>query len=345
MSRTSAPAVVFALATAAPALAGHYDFTVAPKSSIAFSAGATAPLAGSLVGNWDAAANPTGTRTLPGLWGGSATTNTAIPYTATLAGGLDMQGAPTGGFALNVPPEGMTGTVSGLNFDLMGEKAADILVSVDLVFQTFRTRSPDSIYFGSEAIPPIPLATGEISEIRIEQCCASEVMAMELPGMTAFAGMVEADLVVRATLLNQQVVDVAVPVMVPVAGMIDGSGTASASVEFSEAVSFPLPQLPAFEDQPVALPTILPPGGTANLLFSGTIDGPAGSFDVGIGAAIAVEGAERTADIDRDGWVDGRDIGQLLSAWMTAEPSCDLDASGQVNGTDLARLLAEWRSQ
>lgn len=48
------------------------------------------------------------------------------------------------------------------------------------------------------------------------------------------------------------------------------------------------------------------------------------------------------ADIDRDGTVDGGDLGNLLSAWMTADPRADLNGDGTVNGSDLGMLLAAW---
>lgn len=306
---------------------------------------AAAPLAGTLIGNWDATANPTGTRTLTGLWGGTSTTNTAIPYTAMLDGGVDASNVPTGGFLLRVPEGGAAATVSGLEFDLLGGTPAEILVTIDMVFQTFRTTAPDSVYLGSTALPPIPLAYGEITEARIEQCCSSEVAATELPGMTMFAGTVQADLVVRATLLNQQVVDVSLPVLLPVAGMVDPSGKATtASIEFVQSASYPLPEIPPFEDQAVALPTIFPPGSTANLLFSGAIDGPAGAFDVSVAVDIDVTGTARTPDVNHDGWVNGQDIGHLLGKWNTSDPACDLDASGRVDGLDLVELLVAWHA-
>lgn len=346
MSRIAAPAVALAVALSAVARASEYDFAVAPTSSVVFGAGFTAPLAGTLIGNWDAAANPTGTRTLTGLWGGTSTTNTAIPYTAVLDGGVDASDVPTGGFHLSIPQGGAPATIAGLEFDLLGGEPADILLTIDMVFQTFRTKAPDSVYFGSTALPPIPLAYGRVTDLRIEQCCASEVVATELPGMTVFSGMVQADLVIRATLLSQQIADISVPVMVPVAGMVDPSGKAStASIDFAQGTSYPLPEIPAFENQAVALPTIFPPGNTANLLFSGTIDGPAGTFDVNVDATIDVTGVARTADVNHDGWINGQDLGQMLSMWHTADPACDLDDSGMVDGGDLVKLLNEWRSQ
>jgi hypothetical protein len=48
------------------------------------------------------------------------------------------------------------------------------------------------------------------------------------------------------------------------------------------------------------------------------------------------------ADIDRDGFVGGSDLGLLLGAWATDKRSADLDDSGIVDGADLGLLLAAW---
>ena len=48
------------------------------------------------------------------------------------------------------------------------------------------------------------------------------------------------------------------------------------------------------------------------------------------------------ADIDRDGFVGGSDLGLLLGAWATDNRSADLDDSGIVDGADLGLLLAAW---
>jgi CxxC motif-containing protein (DUF1111 family) len=48
------------------------------------------------------------------------------------------------------------------------------------------------------------------------------------------------------------------------------------------------------------------------------------------------------ADLDRDGAVDGNDLGILLGAWGTANALADLDSNGAVNGDDLGILLGAW---
>ncbi len=75
-----------------------------------------------------------------------------------------------------------------------------------------------------------------------------------------------------------------------------------------------------------------------------------GSVVLGVGAGAGVNGgrlwlvavgAVRTADVDRDGTVDGADLGALLSGW--GEPGDgDLDWNGTTNGADLGALLSAW---
>jgi hypothetical protein len=48
------------------------------------------------------------------------------------------------------------------------------------------------------------------------------------------------------------------------------------------------------------------------------------------------------ADLDRNGAVNGDDLGIMLGAWGTANPVADLDGNGAVNGDDLGILLGAW---
>jgi formylglycine-generating enzyme required for sulfatase activity len=65
--------------------------------------------------------------------------------------------------------------------------------------------------------------------------------------------------------------------------------------------------------------------------------------------AVAVPAtAQCTGDLNNDGFVNGADLGTLLSWWgpvVTANPvsvACDLDSNSLINGADLGVLLASW---
>jgi hypothetical protein len=336
-------AALSALALPAIALAGEYEFRVKPTSTLTLDAGLDAPIVGSFVGNWDATANPAGTRTLPGLFGGTSTTNTPIPFTGDLAAGIAADRAPTGGFRVRIPTDGMRASVDGLELDLLGGDAAGLAVTIDLVFQTFRTRQPTSTYIGLEGLPPIPIATGEVSALRVTQVGPAPATTVETPMGTTFTANVPVEFVLQVSLLGQPVADQVIPAVLPVSGMVTDGEMPIASFSFKDGFSVPLPEQPAFENQPVALPTILPPGETANLLFTGTVNGPAGAFGVSIDTTIELGGNPLPMDLNIDGCINGDDLGVLLAAWGPApKHPADFNRDGIIDGVDLGMMLGCW---
>src|SRR5688572_17424684 len=92
----------FALAAlllcATQAHAQTFAFQVVPsQSSVDVAASLDQLLPGTVIGDYDALSNPRGTRTLPGLFGGSG--NQPVPMDITFQAALAAQGAPTGSFA------------------------------------------------------------------------------------------------------------------------------------------------------------------------------------------------------------------------------------------------------
>jgi formylglycine-generating enzyme required for sulfatase activity len=65
-------------------------------------------------------------------------------------------------------------------------------------------------------------------------------------------------------------------------------------------------------------------------------------------AAAAPASAQCTGDLNNDGFVNGAELGTLLSWWgpvVTANPvsvACDLDSNGLINGADLGLVLSSW---
>ena len=336
-------ATVVAAAACSVALAGEYEFRVKPTSTLAFGAGIDAPIVGSFVGNWDATTNPTGTRTLPGLFGGTATTNTPIPFSGDLAAGVDTDRVPTGGFRVRIPTSGLGASIEGLEFDLLGGQAAQLAVTVDLVFETFRTRQPTSTYIGFDGLPPIPIAAGEIAALRVTQVGPAPATTVETPMGTTFTANVPVEFVLQVNFLGQPIADQVIPAVLPVAGMVTDGAMPIASFSFKDGISVPLPELPGFENQAVALPTILPPGQTANLLFTGTIDGPAGAFGISIDTTIELGGNPLPMDLNIDGCINADDLGILLAAWGPApKHPADFNRDGVIDGTDLGMMLECW---
>jgi len=123
---------------------------------------------------------------------------------------------------------------------------------------------------------------------------------------------------------------------------INGSNASLSASASDNSDLGPLPPLPPLENQPVALPTVIPTGGTANLLFSGTFGESTGTTSLTL--SLAASGAQQTnpADTNGDGTVDGFDLAVVLSAWGSDLPAADVNDDGSVNGADLAIVLGAW---
>ena len=83
------------LLSTAHARAQSFAFhVVQPQSSIDITSNFDLDMPGTVIGDFDAATNPTGTRTLPGIFGGSG--NQPINMDITLETALAFQGQPLG---------------------------------------------------------------------------------------------------------------------------------------------------------------------------------------------------------------------------------------------------------
>jgi hypothetical protein len=91
---------------------------------------------------------------------------------------------------------------------------------------------------------------------------------------------------------------------------------------------------------PLPLPTILPPGATANLLMNGTFS--EGTSSSSLSASLQADGAAACAgDLDSSDTVDAADIGLLLIAFGDCTGLCpaDLDGDDAVTAADIGLLL------
>ena len=348
--RRSTGFAVGILATAgilAPAVADEvaYDCVVDSKASTFNQAtSVTAPFAGTLKGNYDATANPTGTRTLPGAFGGSG--NVPIPYSASFLIDGEIATSPAGSTRLGIDLEGLEFRVTGLELDLLGGGVAELPATVNITYSTFRTVNPSSLFPGVSNFP-FPVGNAEIVEFSAVQTGPGVfgTLAPQKDGSYQFAAAVPVEFVIVANALGQPVGDGA-----PLAGVLPIAGTlvvgesgivVTLDVEGGDSIDQPI-ELDPFVDQPFALPTVLPPGATANLLLSGDITSLA--LTTALAATIVLEGvpAAVPGDVNGDGVVDALDLASLLSAWGSAGGAADLNGDGTVDAQDLAILLAGW---
>lgn len=340
-------ALVLAAGTAAPVLADElaYDCAVDAKSStLTQTTSATAPFAGTFKGNYDATTNPTGTRTLPGYFGGSG--NNPIPYVASFVVDGEIVTSPTGTLRLGVDLESLTVRVTGLALDFLGGEPAELGATVNINYQTFHTVSPSSIYPGGVNIP-VPVGSAVISELTAAQTGGGVFGALipQKDGSFQFTAAVPVEYTLVASALGQPIGDGApVAAVLPMTGrlVVGADGIAlTLDVEGGDSIDQPL-ELDPFVDQAFALPTVLPPGGTANLLLSGDVTSIA--LDTTIVATIVIDGVRAAVpgDVNGDGAVDAFDLAAVLSSWGSTGGPGDVNGDGVIDAADLAIVLSNW---
>lgn len=338
---TSTAALAGLLAAAGAAAADTFVCELVAPSSASNVGQLNLPLNGTLIGNYDATANPDGTQTRPGLFGGSG--NNPINFTSTIVGDAGFSASPIGSFTMELGDDG--GTLSGLALNLTGGVAQEFGITLNINYQTFRTFAPNSTFIGGFTIP-VPLAGGEVSGLIVTQTKPAAIVSgtPDAEG-TPFTALVPVEILLDAQFAGAPVGGEPQTGVFPFAGRYTIKGT---TITVTSSLSVPeqtaeLPALPAVENQPLPLPTILPPGGTANLLLNGAFSG--GTLSTGLTASLVAQGereVDSNGDINGDGSVNAADLSALLAAWGSAQANADLDGNGIVNGVDLATLLANW---
>jgi hypothetical protein len=335
-------ASAFCLVSAAEAGAAslRYQCVLSHQSQLTQTTDVALPLAGTFIGNYDATTNPTGTRTLPGLFGGSG--NQAIPYTSTVRSGIHVADTvPSGAFELSLDPSTGAVAVSGLVLDALSGQNGTIATSLVISFGNFHTVAPSAVYLGVSNLS-LPLDSGQLTRADATQTGAAVGMATpDGAGGWTFALAVPVDLMVEGFAFGQPFGGDPVPGAIALAGTITpGKGGVRVEMDATASGEQAVPSLGELPATPFDLPTYLPPGGTAHILLSGTFgDGTLTSaIDAhldALGTPVIVPG-----DLNGDGAVNGADLGQLLAAWGT--PGGDLDGDGTTSGVDLGILLANW---
>jgi hypothetical protein len=331
--------------TAVAAAAGvSYDVSiVTSQSSIDSTTNLTVPLTGTFIGSYDARTNPAGTKTIPGLFGGSG--NNAIGYTASFVADGSFTTVPSGGFGMVVDTNALSFTLSNTSIDFLSGQVPGVDATLNILYSTFHTQQPTAVFPGGVTIP-VPLGAAELVELTATQT-GGDVTGVIVPSGAdsyTFAAAVPVDLLATIEANGQVFGGQPVAFVLPLTGTITFGGenvviTLNGTSEFNQTE--PIDPPATFADQAIDLPTVLPPGGTASLLFSGsiaslTID-QALTFDIVADAAAQLN----PADLNGDGAVSAADLGILLGAWGSAGPG-DLNGDGNVGAADLALLLGAW---
>lgn len=349
MHRTSAVISTACILLGTPAVLGQsYEFAFNEESSeISRDFNVLIPFAGTMIGNYDAKTNPEGTRTVPGIIGGSG--NNPISYEASfeLSGGNTS--APAGGFDFEIDSSGLLATMSGLQIDVLGGSEDALDATLNLLYETFRTFSPTSLFPGGVEIP-IPLGQIQLTSLMMIQSADASIAIVPGDGETSgtIVGMVPVDVTFTVVVLDQEIGGMPLPMMLPIAGTIienDNGAQIAFTTSFEYDESLPSTGIP-FEDVPIEMPTILPPGSFASLLLSGADSegSTSGSWNIAIVADADADSCAGDPDINGDGVVNGADLTMVLAEWGAPGGPADVNCDEIVDGEDLTIVLGNWDS-
>lgn len=268
-----------------------YDFNVvAPPSGISGNLSINVRTQGTLVGNYDPNTNPNGTRTKPGLFGSFGPTENVpvnISLGAAIGGAINRQAGGT--FRATVNGSNNTITFENLSLNFLANGPAVLPVTLTIAGQSFRTRNPDSVYVLPSQGISFPIGSVNLSQFTAVQTgVGAGVLTPTGPNQYDFTAGVLVDLTLAADLLGNPLGQT-IPFVLPLQGQVVVSGataliTSLQQINFSQSFN-PNLDLPPFE---FGLPTILPPGNTANLIFDLTLEEI--GFDVDLDINLRAEG-------------------------------------------------------
>jgi hypothetical protein len=264
-------AAVMAVATHAIASPLPFIFDLSPGSGMnVTSTNIVANTAGTLIGDWDPVKNPGGTRTKPGLFGTFGSTEN-LPVNLTV--NLNVTGTPSvpliGGFFLDVDPVAGTVTMTNYGSSQGTPPTGALALSATITTESFRTRTPDSTYPGGIPVT-LPLGDANFTALDVVQDASPAIGTLTPTGPNTYDFAVSPFVTITGTIdLNGTFTDIGpLSGVLPITGSLTIMGnsatiTSIATIAVQDAQS-PNQALPQF---PFALPTVLPPGSTANVLM------------------------------------------------------------------------------
>ncbi|UYV11204.1 MAG: EF-hand domain-containing protein [Phycisphaera sp.] len=319
----------------APALAAaqSYDLVLTDASGLDGTIAVGVETDGSLIGDWDPDTNPDGTRTKPGLFGSfGPTENVPVPATAGLSIGDDLSAVSGGAFSLSLDPDADAMSIAGAMIDLLGGSPLSLPAEISLQFDTFRTRAPDSTFIGGFPLT-FPLGELALTELVFAQTdLADGVLMATAPGEFTFMIAIPGTLTGEVDAMGAPVALPPTPFALPLTGTITvdaGAATLiSAAMLDQETLQEPMTELPGI---PLPLPTILPPGSTANVVLNLTLESIA--LDVMADLTLVAEGPESgcPADCDGDGSLSLFDFLCFQNLFAAGDPLADCDGDGSLS--------------
>lgn len=251
-----------------------YDFVIPPAdSNLNVNVSLRAFTSGTLIGNYDPTTNPTGTRTKPGLHPLGFTGNHPVPTRVNPWLQGNVVSNPSGTFGMVFDP--VANTVWLLDFfsDLLPTGTAVLPANAEMSFDTFTTRNPTSTYPGGTYNTSIGDVT--VHRLTITQTGDPAVGTLAPLGGNRYAFAVEpvVTLYIYAELEGTVLETTSNPNPLALVGEVEiHDGTANIlsmnAIDWSD-VDTPNQPIPRFE---MDIPTVLPPGNVAQLLFDLTLD-------------------------------------------------------------------------
>lgn len=322
---------------------GAAVFQVDPASTLTMQGVLNLQLTGTLIGDWEEETNPDGTQTRPGLWGGSG--NQPIDLEIGLTFPIDLSGSVNGSmdFSLGeVPGTCMLNDVYWtLGFD---DSGGEVLAS--LLYDTFRSINPDSLYIGGFPIE-FPIGASVITDAYFEQQAPGGGTAIEVPDSP---GVYDVLVTAPGTMfMTIELFGTPMPAALPIAVVLQGTYETTPDgdilhlmAEMSSEEQFDLPDTP-LPPLPFELPTIVPPGDFAGVVLNLTPATAAWSATLMVDISGQAEATAVPGDADGDGVVNTNDILAILSAWGQCK-GCpeDLNTDGLVGVDDILLVIAHW---
>jgi hypothetical protein len=340
-------AAILGLAPNAASASETIRFMIDPASStLTSSFNASANFSGTLIGNYNAAGNPGGTRTLLGAFGLCTSGNQPVPYTGHGSASGSPTTNPTGTFTLTLEPGGPSPHVclSGLSINLLGAAMPTIPTNSTITYQGFRTCSPTG-FFPNVPNLPIPLGDATLNSMTATQTFRNSPGTLTIGPPGVFAFSIPTTVTVAATItlgggpsdLAPQDLPVTVTGTVNLTGATPAS-TLSLSVSIMQDQTTPIP---GPQDVPFDLPTGL--GGTAHLLVDISVD--SSSTSVMATASSIAAGTHITpclADFNVDAAVNSQDFFDFLTVFFANSPDADFNCDGTVNSQDFFDFLTSF---
>ncbi len=337
------PGLVAVLGVSAAAIGQPqtFQFTLDPVASgLSGTLTAGVDTSGTLVGNWDAVTNPTGTRTKPGLFGTFGPTEN-VPVPTTFGGDIDgpISTDAAGSLRLRLDPGAMTCVLSGLAIDFVPGEPVVVPGSGTIDFDSFRTRAPDSTFPGVPVSLPID---SEITDLQgVQSIPATGTLKGGIPGVFLFEVAAVIEFSGEITVAGNVTELPPAVLIILFQGTVTVSGTAATLVS-SQPVTLVVNQTPGgpIPQFPLDIPTVLPAGGTAHLLMDLVLD----QMSFNLNSTLDLEGdgvlVACYPDCNGDAALTIGDFGCFQAKFAGGDPYADCNGSGGLSIADFGCFQA-----